>query len=96
MTALPGPHFNCGLPPWAYACLGVRACNSHARRLVQAEAPPGALFKRFKAQLRTNPDLSQSDIAFFFVHWLTDLAGAEPTPLSLGPELSRGPPCAGR
>ena len=61
---------------------GVRACNSHARRLVQAEAPPGALFKRFKAQLRTNPDLSQSDIAFFFVHWLTDLAGAEPTPLS--------------
>ena len=30
MTALPGPHFNCGLPPWAYACLGVRACNSAA------------------------------------------------------------------
>jgi len=48
--------------------------------LVQGEAPPGALFCKFK-QTILNSDLAQGDVAFYFVHWLTDLSGAEPTPL---------------
>mmetsp|Transcript_13697 Transcript_13697/g.29033 ORF Transcript_13697/g.29033 Transcript_13697/m.29033 type:complete len:1065 (-) Transcript_13697:456-3650(-) len=48
--------------------------------LVQAEAPPGALFSKLK-QLISQSQVRASDIAFYFVHWLTDLAGAEPTPL---------------
>jgi len=50
---------------------------------VQAEAPPGAIFTKFKEVLvRDNKSKLQSrDIALYFVHWLTDLAGAEPTPL---------------
>ena len=48
--------------------------------LVQAEAPPGALFNSFKALLDAG-GLDSSDVAFYFVHWLTDLAGADPTPL---------------
>ena len=43
--------------------------------LVQAEAPPGALFSSMKALLDTG-GLQSSDIAFYFVHWITDLAGA--------------------
>eukprot|EP00966_Prymnesium_polylepis_P170812 3948436-Prymnesium_polylepis.1 len=45
--------------------------------LVQAEAPPGALFKTFKALLDSE-GIAPEDIAFYFVHWVTDLAGAEP------------------
>merc|ERR1719487_1431081 len=48
--------------------------------LVQAEAPPGALFKKFKS-VTMSGKASEADIAFYFVHWLTDLAGAEPFPL---------------
>jgi len=48
--------------------------------LVQAEAPPGELFSQFKKIIATQR-IRPPDIAFFFVHWLTDLAGAEPTPL---------------
>jgi len=48
--------------------------------LVQAEAPPGMLFHTFK-KLVDAGGTSSADIAFYFVHWLTDLAGAEPTPL---------------
>merc|ERR1719506_2673733 len=48
--------------------------------LVQAEAPPGALFRQFK-QLLTTGGFEASDVSFYFVHWLTDLAGAEPYPL---------------
>jgi len=47
---------------------------------VQAEAPPGALFSKFKAVLEAG-HASAADVAFYFVHWVTDLAGAEPTPL---------------
>ena len=47
--------------------------------LVQAEAPPGILFSPFKA-LIDQGDVASSDIAFYFVHWLTDLAGAEGRP----------------
>jgi len=47
--------------------------------LVQAEAPPGPLFKKFKSIIRAGK-ASPCDIAFYFTHWLTDLAGAEPFP----------------
>ncbi|CAK0869862.1 unnamed protein product [Prorocentrum cordatum] len=45
--------------------------------LVQGEAPPGALFSQFK-EVITMGGASDSDISFYFAHWLTDLAGAEP------------------
>jgi hypothetical protein len=48
--------------------------------LVQAEAPPGALFCKFK-QAILQSDLALPDVAFYFIHWLTDLCGAQPTPL---------------
>jgi len=48
--------------------------------LVQGEAPPGALFSKFKSVLQSE-NAPPTDVAFYFVHWLTDLAGAEPTPL---------------
>lgn len=48
--------------------------------LVQGEAPPSALFAKFKLVMRTE-GVSPADVAFYFVHWLTDLAGAEPSPL---------------
>merc|ERR1719223_1139572 len=48
--------------------------------LVQAEAPPGMLFRQFKSAIRAG-EVDPRDVAFYFTHWLTDLAGAEPTPL---------------
>eukprot|EP00966_Prymnesium_polylepis_P148664 3434374-Prymnesium_polylepis.1 len=48
--------------------------------LVQAEAPPGILFRTFKRRV-DDGGIASADIAFYFVHWLTDLAGAEPSPL---------------
>ena len=54
-------------------------CFNHGW-LVQAEAPPGAIFAQFKRLLSTG-GVSAADIAFYFVHWVTDLAGAEPSPL---------------
>ena len=38
--------------------------------LVQAEAPPGALFNSFKAVLDAGA-LENADVAFYFVHWLS-------------------------
>jgi len=55
------------------------AINYNMGWFVQAEAPPGPLFGAFKAAIlsgKSNP----TDVAFCFVHWLTDLAGAEPYP----------------
>jgi len=51
--------------------------------LVQAEAPPGAIFTKFRELLIRDHQskMEPRDIALYFVHWLTDLAGAEPTPL---------------
>ena len=46
----------------------------------QAEAPPGALFGKFKHAIDSG-GVESPDVAFYFVHWLTDLAGAVPTPL---------------
>ena len=43
--------------------------------LGQAEAPPDALFSTFKKTI-TEGHAAPADIAFYFVHWLTDLAGA--------------------
>jgi hypothetical protein len=50
---------------------------------VQAEAPPGAIFTKFRELLirEHQSKVRPRDIALYFVHWLTDLAGAEPTPL---------------
>mmetsp|Transcript_73505 Transcript_73505/g.202919 ORF Transcript_73505/g.202919 Transcript_73505/m.202919 type:complete len:374 (-) Transcript_73505:218-1339(-) len=48
--------------------------------LVQAEAPPGALFRKFRSVI-TSGGADPCDVAFYFAHWLTDLAGAEPYPL---------------
>merc|ERR1719453_2587147 len=48
--------------------------------LVQGEAPPAPLFAKFKEVMRTE-HVAPADVAFYFVHWLTDLAGAEPSPL---------------
>jgi len=48
--------------------------------LVQAEAPPGALFRAFK-EVVVSGSAKPQDISFYFVHWFVDLAGAEPYPL---------------
>jgi hypothetical protein len=48
--------------------------------LVQAEAPPSALFTPFKTAIMEG-GVREADVAFYFVHWLSDLAGAVPTPL---------------
>jgi len=47
--------------------------------LVQAEAPPGALLRKFK-QVVSAGQAKPEDVAFYFTHWFTDLAGAEPHP----------------
>jgi len=49
--------------------------------LVQAEAAPGPLFSTFKQVIHESTDTRKSDVSMYFAHWLTDLAGAEPTPL---------------
>mmetsp|Transcript_22896 Transcript_22896/g.70108 ORF Transcript_22896/g.70108 Transcript_22896/m.70108 type:complete len:779 (-) Transcript_22896:220-2556(-) len=48
--------------------------------LVQAEAPPHALFFKFKKVVAAG-NANPAEISFYFAHWLTDLAGARPTPL---------------
>jgi len=50
---------------------------------VQAEAPPGPIFTSFRQVLIRDHKsrIGSRDIALYFVHWLTDLAGAEPSPL---------------
>lgn len=57
-------------------------CFNHGW-LVQAEAPPGAIFTKFREAIQRDRKLhaGAKDVALYFVHWLTDLAGAEPTPL---------------
>mmetsp|Transcript_48883 Transcript_48883/g.114410 ORF Transcript_48883/g.114410 Transcript_48883/m.114410 type:complete len:844 (+) Transcript_48883:79-2610(+) len=51
---------------------------------VQGEAPPGAVFSTFRNVLcdaqRSGKQVNTQEIALYFVHWLTDLAGAEGTP----------------
>jgi len=71
-----------GLPPAQQASVKFTQCNMEYNMgwLVQAEAPPGPLFRKFRSIIRSGK-ASQRDIAFYFSHWLTDLAGAEPCPL---------------
>jgi hypothetical protein len=70
-----------GLPKRQRDSVKFTQCNMEYNMgwLVQAEAPPGALFRKFKSIIESG-NASQSDIAFYFTHWLTDLAGAEPYP----------------
>ena len=44
------------------------------------QAPPKALFGAFKEVIMSG-GAAGSDVAFYFVHWLTDLSGAVPSPL---------------
>lgn len=46
---------------------------------VQAEAPPGGMLSTFKSVMEQGAQ--QADIDLYFFHWITDLAGAEATPL---------------
>ena len=48
---------------------------------MQAEAPPGLLLSQFKRLIRSG-GITSADVAFYFVHWLTDLSAAEGSPLS--------------
>jgi len=49
--------------------------------LVQGEGPPGAVLSKLKKAI-TAGRAADEDVAFYFVHWVTDLAGAEPTPFN--------------
>lgn len=48
--------------------------------LVQAEAPPGAMFQKLR-EVTISGQAKDTDVAFYFVHWFVDLAGAEPWPM---------------
>ncbi|CAJ1366545.1 unnamed protein product [Effrenium voratum] len=51
--------------------------------LVQGEAHPGALFRAFRKVILSHEKArSQLDVAFYFVYWFADLAGAEASPLT--------------
>mmetsp|Transcript_48214 Transcript_48214/g.114653 ORF Transcript_48214/g.114653 Transcript_48214/m.114653 type:complete len:1662 (-) Transcript_48214:40-5025(-) len=47
--------------------------------LVQAEGPPAAVLSKLK-KATVRGGAKDADVAFYFSHWVTDLAGAEPTP----------------
>ena len=70
------------LPPAQLAAVRFALGKIHYNHghLVQAEAPPGALFSHLKDLIHAG-GASASDVAFYLVHWLTDLAGAQPSPL---------------
>mmetsp|Transcript_22748 Transcript_22748/g.50277 ORF Transcript_22748/g.50277 Transcript_22748/m.50277 type:complete len:1319 (+) Transcript_22748:219-4175(+) len=78
-TALPS---FAGLPSDKKAVICFTQCKLEYNMgwLVQAEAPPGALFRAFRKVVLSG-QASAHDIAFYFVHWFVDLAGAEPHPL---------------
>lgn len=48
--------------------------------LVQAEAPPGALFRTMRG-LCQNGQGAIENVALYLLHWFADLAGAEPCPM---------------
>ncbi len=48
--------------------------------LVQAEAPPAALFSRFKAAILREGGMG-ADISLYFVHWLAELGATRARPL---------------
>jgi hypothetical protein len=51
----------------------------HSGWLVQGEAPPSALFKAFR-EVIAEEGVDESDVAFYFMYWLSQLSGQEPTP----------------
>lgn len=53
---------------------------------VQAEGPPGAVLSPLRRVLR---GATGTQLAFYFVHWLTDLSGAEGTPLAGAERFTR-------
>jgi len=79
------PSFN-DLPEEEKLSLKFTQCNLQFNHgwFVQAEGPPGAIFTKFREILIRDHKsaIKQKDVALYFVHWLTDLAGAEPTPLA--------------
>ena len=60
--------------------------------LVQAEGPPSAVLAKIKRAI-TQGTAMQSDVAFYFAHWVTDLAGAEPTPFNGSEKFAVGLSC---
>jgi len=83
-------HFSQYLP--SYAGLPAQARNSilftqgklsfNHGWFVQAEGPPGAMLTAFKKVITSTTTVADThDIGFYFLHWLTDLAGAEATPM---------------
>mmetsp|Transcript_27082 Transcript_27082/g.62631 ORF Transcript_27082/g.62631 Transcript_27082/m.62631 type:complete len:1301 (+) Transcript_27082:64-3966(+) len=75
------PSFN-GLTPTQQEVVKFTHCKLEYNMgwLVQAEAPPCALFRTFKEVVMSG-QASPSDIAFYFMHWFADLAAAEPFPM---------------
>jgi len=69
------------LPPGSRAVILFTQSKMHFNHgwFVQAEAPPGPMLQQFKAVLSK---ATRSDLAFYFMHWLTDLSGAEGRPLA--------------
>eukprot|EP00930_Biecheleria_cincta_P047471 TRINITY_DN32918_c0_g1_i1.p1 TRINITY_DN32918_c0_g1~~TRINITY_DN32918_c0_g1_i1.p1 ORF type:complete len:1125 (+),score=179.91 TRINITY_DN32918_c0_g1_i1:341-3376(+) len=47
---------------------------------VQGEAPPGGMLCKFKTVLQSGAE--ERDIDLYFLHWVTDLSGAEAAPLA--------------
>jgi len=72
-----------GLPTQAQRTVRFTQCRMDYNMgwLVQAEAPPGPLLRSLRTAVLTG-NASQQDIAFYFVHWFTALAGSVPTPMT--------------
>jgi len=72
----------CGLPREEQLAVAFTQAKMNFNHgwLVQAEAPPDALFSKFKQVIDTE-GVESSDVAYYFLHWLTDLAGAHHSPL---------------
>jgi len=70
-----------GLAKEQQACVKFTQCKMEYNMgwLVQAEAPPAALFRKFR-KVVISGQANALDVAFYFLHWFTDLAGAEPCP----------------
>eukprot|EP00913_Durusdinium_trenchii_P002639 g2444.t1 len=74
-----------GLLPELQECIRFTHCKLDYNMgwLVQGEAHPGALFRAFRQVILERPkETSSKDVAFYFVHWFADLAGAEASPLT--------------
>ena len=81
-------HYSDAAPP-SRNCLGLQHTLQFAQVklafnhgwLVQAEACRGHSSSISSTPSKPTRRFALSDVAFYFVHWLVDLAGAEPTPL---------------